>query len=159
MESTSDLIHERFVRAAIELARKAREKGNHPFGALLVDEHGHIALEAENSVITDKDITGHAETNLIRDASAKFPPEFLAKCTLYTSTEPCPMCAGAIFWGNVRRVVYGLSEGGLYEITTEDSEDVLRIPCRQIFAKGLKAIEVIGPVLEDEAKEVHVGFW
>jgi len=95
----------RFIRVAIDVARKARDKGNHPFGAVLVDEQGHILMEAENTVGTEKDCTGHAETNLMRQASRKYDSDFLAKCTIYTSTEPCPMCAGAIFWGNVRRVV------------------------------------------------------
>ena len=149
----------RFIRVSIEVARKARDKGNHPFGALLVDEQGHILLEAENTVVTEKDCTGHAETNLMRQASRKYDRDFLAKCTLYTSTEPCAMCSGAIFWGNARRVVYGLSEEGLYEMVGEDAEEVLYLPCRELFGKGQKPIEVIGPVLEEEAKKVHEGFW
>jgi tRNA(Arg) A34 adenosine deaminase TadA len=149
----------RFLRASFTVARNARDNGNHPFGALLVDEQGEVVLEAENSVVTTKDCTAHAETNLMRKASAIYDPEFLAKCTLYTSTEPCPMCAGAIFWANVRRVVYGLSEEGLYEITGAESEEALYLPCREVFERGKKPIEVVGPLLEDEAREVHEGFW
>lgn len=149
----------RFIRVAIDVARKARDKGNHPFGAVLVDEQGHILMEAENTVVTEKDCSGHAETNLMRQASRKYDSDFLAKCTIYTSTEPCPMCAGAIFWGNVRRVVYGLSQEGLYEMIGEDAEEVLYLPCRELFGKGQKPIEVIGPVLEEEARKVHEGFW
>lgn len=149
----------RYMRIAIEVARKARQNGNHPFGALLVDEHGRILLEAENTVVTHQDCTGHAEINLIRQASKKYAPDFLARCTLYTSTEPCPMCAGAIFWGNLRRVVYGLSEASLYALVGEDTEEVLYLPCREVFGKGQKSIEVVGPVLEEEARSVHLGFW
>lgn len=149
----------RFLRAAIGVARKAWEKGNHPFGAVLVDEHGDILLEAENTVGTTRDCTGHAETNLIRLASAAYDGEHLAKCTIYTSTEPCPMCTGAIFWANIRRVVYGLSEEGLYALVGGESEEALYLPCREIFARGKKSIEVIGPLLEEEAREVHLGFW
>jgi tRNA(Arg) A34 adenosine deaminase TadA len=69
------------------------------------------------------------------------------------------MCAGAIYWGNVRRVVYGLSEEGLYEIAGNNLEDVLYLPCREVFERGHIPIEVVGPVLEDEARRVHVGFW
>jgi tRNA(Arg) A34 adenosine deaminase TadA len=148
-----------FVRAAIKIARNAREHGNHPFGALLVDQAGNILLEAENTVITEKDCTGHAETNLMRQASRLYDPAFLATCTLYTSTEPCPMCAGAIFWGNVRRVVYGLSEEAFYEIIEPDAEEALYLPCRDVFDKGRKQVEVFGPVLEEEARQVHEGFW
>ena len=149
----------RFMRAAIDVARKARDKGNHPFGAVLVDEQGRILMEAENTVVTEKDCTGHAETNLMRQASRKYDRDFLARCTLYSSTEPCPMCAGAIFWGNVRRVVYGLSEESFCEMIGEDVEEVLHLPCRELLAKGQKPIEVIGPILEEEARRVHAGFW
>jgi tRNA(Arg) A34 adenosine deaminase TadA len=97
----------RCMRAAIAVARRSRDKGNHPFGAVLADEQGRILLEAENTAVTERDCTGHAETNLIRQAVRVYDADFLARCTLYTSTEPCPMCAAAIFWGNVRRVVYG----------------------------------------------------
>ncbi len=149
----------KYIRAAIKIARNARDNGNHPFGALLVDEDGHIVLEAENTVVTAKDSTAHAEINLMRQASSKYDSEFLAKCTVYTSTEPCPMCSGAIFWTNVRRVVYGLSEEGLYEMIGWDAEEILHLPCHEVFERGRKPIEVIGPILEDEAREVHLGFW
>ena len=149
----------KLIRTAIEIAGNARNNGNEPFGALLADEHGNILMESENTIITEKDCTGHAEANLMRQASRKYDREFLAKCTLYTSTEPCPMCAGAIFWGNVRRVVYGLSEEGLYGMMGEGDEEVLLLPCREILARGQKPIKVIGPVLEEEAKKVHEGFW
>lgn len=149
----------RLIRAAIDVARRARDKGNHPFGAVLADEEGQILMEAENTVVTELDCTAHAELNLVRHASEKYDSDFLARCTIYTSTEPCPMCAGAIFWGNVRRVVYGLSEEELYEMMSEENEEVLRLPCRELFGKGKKTIEVLGPILEEEAKEVHRGFW
>ncbi|MER3462534.1 MAG: nucleoside deaminase, partial [Armatimonadota bacterium] len=92
-----------FLRQAVEVARRARANGNHPFGALLVDAEGKVLLEAENTVQTERDCTGHAELNLMRLASRSYDPGFLATCTLYTSTEPCAMCSGAIYWGNVRR--------------------------------------------------------
>jgi tRNA(Arg) A34 adenosine deaminase TadA len=148
-----------YIRTAIQIARRARENGNHPFGALLVDAQGQILLEAENTVITERDCTGHAETNLIRAATRQFDPDYLAGCTLYTSTEPCPMCAGAIFWGNLGRVVYGLSEAELYKLTGDQTDEVLLLSCREVFERGRKPIEVVGPMLEDEAREVHLGFW
>ncbi len=149
----------RLMLIAIDVARDARNNGNEPFGAVLVDEQGNILLEAENTVLTANDCTGHAETNLMREASREYDSDFLARCTLYSSTEPCPMCAGAIFWGNVGRVVYGLSQEGLCEMVGVDAEDVLYLPCREILEKGKEPVEVIGPVLEEEARKVHEGFW
>ncbi|HVD43319.1 MAG TPA: nucleoside deaminase [Gaiellaceae bacterium] len=148
------------LRRAIELARQAREHGNHPFGALLVDDRGNVVLEAENTVRTDKDVTAHAETNLIRMASARFEPGFLERCTLYTSTEPCAMCAGAIYWGNVRRVVFGLSQEQIRAISSHDPENMqLAITSREIFERGDHAVEVSGPHLPKESSAVHDGFW
>lgn len=146
------------LRQAINMAQHARAHGNHPFGAVLADEQGNVLLEAENTVNTARDCTGHAELNLMRAASQSLKPEVLAHCTLYTSTEPCPMCSGAIFWGGVGRVVYALSEDGLYALTG-DTPHKLPLGCREIFAHGGRPIEVLGPALEEEAQQVHAGFW
>ena len=155
-----DRFDEAHLRRSFEIAAMARQHGNHPFGALIAGPAGDIVLEAENTVLTGHDITAHAETNLVRAATGQFSPDFLAACTLYASTEPCPMCAGAIFWSNIRRVVYGLSEAGLYALVGEGTTDaVLMLPCREVFARGLRAIEVTGPLLEAEAARVHAGFW
>jgi tRNA(Arg) A34 adenosine deaminase TadA len=153
----ADLQH---LRTAIQVAKDAREHGNHPFGAILVDEKDQVLLQAENTVVTGRDCTGHAETNLMRLASQHFSEEQLARCTLYTSTEPCAMCAGAIFWGNVRRVVFALSEVDLYEIAGP-SPDHLVLPCREVFAHSQRPVEVVGPAqeLDEEARSVHMGFW
>jgi tRNA(Arg) A34 adenosine deaminase TadA len=155
--NASDLQH---LRTAIEVAQKAREHGNHPFGAILADESNQVLLRAENTVITGKDCTGHAETNLMRLASQHFSEEQLARCTLYTSTEPCAMCAGAIFWGNVRRVVFALSEVALYEIAGPSPENLV-LSCREVFSHSQRPTRVEGPALEleAEARAVHMGFW
>lgn len=145
------------LRRALELARQARDHGNHPFGALLVDHRGNVVLEAENTVRTDKDVTAHAETNLMRMASARFEPDVLERCTLYTSTEPCAMCAGAIYWGNVRRVVFGLSQEQIRSIS--GSAPGLAITSREIFERGDHPVEVSGPHLPRESSAVHDGFW
>ncbi|MBA3736352.1 MAG: nucleoside deaminase [Actinobacteria bacterium] len=148
------------LRRAIELARLAREHGNHPFGALLVDPKGNVVLEAENTVRTDKDVTAHAETNLMRMATARFDRDSLGRCTLYTSTEPCAMCAGAIYWGNVRRVVFGLSQEQIHSISAGNPEYMqLRLSSREVFAGGDHAVEVSGPHLPKESSAVHDGFW
>ncbi len=150
-----DLKH---LRAAIRIAQQARDHGNHPFGSLLVDENGSVLLEAENTVVTEHDSTGHAETNLVRKASRAYSAEMLSKCTLYSSTEPCPMCTGAIFWSGIGRVVYALSEQGLYSLTN-NSSDKLLLSCREVLEHGARPTEVIGPAIENEAQKVHEGFW
>ena len=151
---------ERHLLAAIELARRARSNGNHPFGALLADAGGNVLLEAENTVVTGRDATGHAETNLVRMASERFDADYLRHCTLYTSTEPCAMCAGAIYWADVRRVVFALSNEELRRITVSNPDNVhLGISCRKIFARGDYPVEVSGPHLTEQARAVHEGFW
>jgi tRNA(Arg) A34 adenosine deaminase TadA len=155
--STNPTDHDH-LRGAIALAAQARANGNHPFGALLADAQGDVLLQAENTVVTERDCTAHAELNLVRQASRSLPAATLATCTLYTSTEPCPMCSGAIFWSQIGRVVYALSEQGLYQ-ATGDTDDKLLIPCRSILTAGARPIVVVGPLLEDEAVEVHRGFW
>ena len=149
-----------YLRDSIKVAQKAREHGNHPFGAILVDGNNQVLLEAENTVVTGRDCTGHAETNLMRLASQHFSAEQLAKCTLYTSTEPCAMCAGAIYWGNVGRMVYALSEVDLYEIVGP-SPDQLVLSSREVFSHSQRRVEVEGPAteLDAEARAVHAGFW
>lgn len=155
--NNTDIQH---LQTAIRVAAAARQHGNHPFGAILVDQNDKVLLEAENTVVTGRDCTGHAETNLMRLATQTFSPETLSICTLYTSTEPCAMCAGAIHWGNVRRVVFALSEVALYEMIG-NSPDHLLLPCREVFSRSQRVVEVVGPAdeLETEARAVHQGFW
>jgi len=157
MNDDLDLRH---LSRAIELAASAREHGNHPFGSLLVDGAGEVVLEAENTVVTGRDVTAHAEQNLVRGASARFRPDELEACTLYTSTEPCAMCAGAIFWSGVGRVVFALSSATLGEIVRDPTGAyTLAISCREVFQRGGRSIDVRGPLIEDEARVVHEGFW
>ena len=152
--------HESLMKRAIELAQEARDAGNHPFGALIADESGNILVEAQNTVVTEKDCTGHAETNLMRKASKSYSADALASCTLYTSTEPCAMCAGAMYWGGIGHIIYGLREKELLKLTgSHDENPTLDLPCDEVFARGQRKIKVTGPFLEEEAKKVHQGFW
>ena len=134
----SGLDHVKLLRRAIALSQSAREKGNHPFGALLAAPDGTVLLEAENTGTQDHDETSHAELNLISAASRSLAPAERRAAIMYASTEPCAMCAGAAFWTGIRAVVYGLSEEGLYEITTEgrSAPAVLKLSCREVFAAG-----------------------
>lgn len=157
MLSEADLCH---LRRAIHLAVMARERGNHPFGALLVGADGEVLAEAENSVVIDQDCTAHAELNLVRLASGRYDGDTLAGSTLFSSTEPCIMCAGAIHWSGIGRVVYALPAERLVQLTGHDSaESPPRLSCREVFARCGGSIEALGPALEAEAEEVHLGFW
>ena len=143
-----------YMRQAIALAEEAVVNGDHPFGALLV-KAGVVVLTAVNTIHTNHDITRHAELNLVSQAARLFSPEFLAECTLVTSTEPCAMCAGAIYWAGISRVVYGCAATTLDQVAGGD----FLIPCKEIFARGNRPITVIGPVLEEEATAVHQQYW
>ena len=142
---------------AVALAASAREHGNHPFGALLVTVDGTV-VRAENTVLTSGDPTGHAETNLVR-AAAHLGAERLATSTLYTSTEPCAMCCGAIFWAGVRTVVYALGGDELIALVPEGDEFTLDLPSREVFARGGHPVEVRGPLHVAGTVAVHEGFW
>lgn len=139
---------------AFDLARVAVQAGNHPFGAVLV-HNGDVIAEAVNTVTTDEDETAHAEMNLIRAALNQFAETYLRECTLFASTEPCAMCAGAIYISGIGRVVYGLPGARLAEIT----EWAYATDCRTVFAAGSQPVEVVGPLLVDEAEDVHRGAW
>lgn len=146
-----------WLARAIALSQKSREEGNHPFAAIVVDASGEVLAEAMND--SRADCTSHAELVAVRMASAKFRPMQLREATLYSSAEPCAMCAGAIYWSGVGRVVYALSEKRLLQLTGSHPENpTLSLPCREVFARGQREIEVAGPMLEDEAALPHQDF-
>lgn len=151
-----------FLERAIEVSHASREHGNTPFGAILVNENKEIVLESENVEITEHKCTGHAETHLMELASTKFDHDYLWQCTIYTTGEPCAMCTGAIYWANVGRVVYAMTERDIMSQTGDSEQNpTLDTPCREIFNSSQKQIEVVGPFPElvEEACEVHKGFW
>jgi tRNA(Arg) A34 adenosine deaminase TadA len=149
-----------FLRRSFEVARRAVTHGNHPFGAILVDHGGNVLLEAENGYMPAHDGTAHAERLLATQACTTLSPDILSKATLYSSAEPCAMCAGAIYWAGIGRLVYGLSEHHLRAVTGNHPENpTLDLPCREVFASGQRPTEVVGPMLEDEAEALHEGAW
>lgn len=95
------------LRRANEVARRAAGMGRHPFGALLVAPDDETVLAEQGNI----DTVNHAESTLARMAAGNWPGEYLARCTLVTTFEPCAMCAGTLYWANIGRVVYGASEG------------------------------------------------
>lgn len=154
--------HHFYLKRTTEIAKQAVQNGNTPFGALLVNAAGKIILEQENIEISESDCTGHAEASLMRKASKLYDKDYLWNCTLYTSVEPCIMCSGAIYWGNVGKVVYGVSEKKLLELTGNNSQNpTFNLPCRDIFLHGQKDILVLGPFddLENEILDIHKTYW
>ncbi len=149
----------RHLEHAVALARSARERGDHPFGAVIVTPGG-TAVTGTNTVVTAGDPTGHAELNAVRAAAAQLEPVELAAATLYASTEPCTMCAGALYWSGIGRVVYALAEDELIGMDRDqDGVPPLALPVREVFARGGRAIDVIGPVDVRGADDVHAGHW
>ena len=144
----------------IDLARKARARGDHPFGALLVGPDGAVLMEAMNTCGTTGDRTGHAERNLMTEASLAYDVAFLRTCTMYASAEPCAMCAGAAYWAGIGRIVHGMSEAALKALIGPDPENLtMALPAREVLASGQRTVEIVGPLLERESAEVHEGFW
>ncbi|MGA9091402.1 MAG: nucleoside deaminase, partial [Bradyrhizobium sp.] len=140
---------EHFLRRSFDVARRAITHGNHPFGAILVDENRNVLIEVENGYMPAHDGTAHAERLLATQACRTLGADVLRNATLYSSAEPCAMCAGAIYWAGIGRVVYGLSEHRLRAVTGNHPENpTLDLPCREIFKNGQRATEVVGPLLE-----------
>ena len=122
---------ETFIRRCIALSEEAVRQGDEPFGALLVvDERG-------------------------RSSAGRRRARARERATLYTSTEPCAMCCGAIYWSRIPRVVFGCSAGEFGALTGGS----LVIPSGVVFGAGRRQVEVVGPLLETEALAVHRAYW
>ncbi|MGE0331170.1 MAG: nucleoside deaminase [Ramlibacter sp.] len=148
----------RHLRRANEVARRAMGLGRHPFGAILVAPDGETVLAEQGNV----DTLNHAESVLARTAAQNYSADYLWQCTLVTTVEPCAMCAGTQYWANIGRLVYGMTESRLLELTgNHDENPTMALPCREVFARGQKAMTVVGPVAEaeDDIAALHRGFW
>ena len=141
------------MREVFAIARRARAHGNRPFGALLVGGNGAVLAAAENSQMTDEQVFAHAEMNLLQRAVKDFTPDVLAASTIYTSAEPCAMCAGAIFWSGVSRLVFGLSGDRLHKLSGY-SPQMLVASARDVLSRAGRQVEIVGPVFESEAEAI-----
>ncbi len=152
---------EALLRKSFEVAKRSRAAGDHPFGSVLGDGEGNILMEQGNGYSSEgNDRTAHAERLLSSRAARAYDLKFLAQCTLYTSAEPCAMCAGAIYWAGIGRVVYGQTEKALKAQTGAHEENpTLDLPCETVFKAGQRPTEIVGPLLEDEAAELQADFW
>jgi tRNA(Arg) A34 adenosine deaminase TadA len=149
------------LREAFAVAKAARDGGDHPFGSVLAGPDGEVLMRQGNGYTSEgKDRTAHAEKLLASRAAKAYDLDFLSRCTLYTSAEPCAMCSGAIYWAGIGRVVYGQTEKSLKAQTGAHEENpTLDLPCAVVFAAGQRPTEIVGPMLEDEAAALQADFW
>ena len=156
------MMHPEQIHAALHrangVAKRAMAMGRHPFGALLLAPDGETVLAEQGNI----DTVNHAESTLARTAAANYPGSYLAQCTLVTTFEPCAMCAGTIYWAGIGHVVYGAEETALLALTGDHPENpTLSLPCRDVFARGQRPVQVTGPVeaVAEEMVATHRGFW
>ncbi len=146
--------HHSFIQQSFHLAIQAKNNGNHPFGALLVIDN-QVVETAENTVNSSGDVTCHAELNLVKKSQQSLSSSQLKQSILYTSTEPCAMCCGAIYWAGIRTVVYGCSADALRNIAGES----LIIKANEIFKGAKESVALIGPIDEETGAQIHKGYW
>ena len=140
------------LQASLLIARRSQENGNLPFGCLLSDKDGTIIEEAENTVLSDKDSIAHCEINLVHRLAGKYDESFLQDCTLYASTEPCPMCTGAIFWSGIGKIVFALSKNGYQAIAgTTNPAHIFDLSSNELLQYGGRKVIVSGPLMEKDA--------
>jgi tRNA(Arg) A34 adenosine deaminase TadA len=135
---------ERFLRRAVELAAAGRPAGDAPFGSLLVGPDGAVLAEDHNTVLSDGDISAHPELKLARWAARELDPATAAATTMYTSCQPCGMCAGAIDRSGLGRVVFALSNEQLEDLKPSG---------------GFPRVRQDGPALFDEARAAVEGYY
>jgi len=110
----------------------------------------------ENTVVTDNDSIAHCEINLIHQIRGKYQVSFLQNCAVHASTEPCPMCSAAIFWSGIGKLVFASSKEGYHEIAgTANPAHIFDLSAKKLLSYGGRKIELIGPLLEQEAMELY----
>lgn len=136
---------EGFMRLALAEARYALDEGEVPIGAVVVS-HGRVIARAHNQTEALHDVTAHAEMLAITAAANQLGGKYLRDCTLYVTVEPCVMCAGAIGWAQVSRLVYGAGD---------DKRGYARFAPRALHPKA----KVTTGVLQEECKKLMQGFF
>lgn len=144
-----DRVDRAHLRRAIELAVETGDAGNRPFGAVVVGADGTVVAEGANSVTTSGDVTEHAELDAVTTACGEGNAGQLVGATVYASGEPCPMCAAAMVWAGVRRVVFGAAAAQFGGILSGGPRFTLG--CAEVIASANEGTVVSGPHLGDEA--------
>lgn len=132
---------ERLLRRAVTLAGVARKAGEAPFGSLLAERGGRVLAEEHNTVLSDNDITAHPELKLARWAAQTLDAVEAATVTMYTSCEPCQMCAGAIARSNLGQVVFAMSTAQLNALKASGAIDATPARGPALFNEALAAVE------------------
>ena len=114
-------MNDKMKEAVLEATNGISNGDGGPFGAVIVDKDGNIIARAHNEVIKTNDPTAHAEILAIRKASQRLGRFNLSDCTLYTSSEPCPMCMSAIYWARIPKVYYACNREDAKNIGFDDS--------------------------------------
>jgi tRNA(Arg) A34 adenosine deaminase TadA len=150
-----------YIRQTIALSEAAVAQGGRPFGAIVADGDDLIVAQAQAVTSIDpRDWTAHSEMLVLRAASAVMTWDELSRATIYASGEPCPMCAAAIYWCNIRRVVYCVSEPAMRALRAPHTRAAgIAMRCEEMFARCDRPFEVIGPLIEDEGLQIHQRFW
>ena len=144
----------KWIRRAFELARQAAARGDAAFGAVLVSADGRVLGEGENTATSAKDPTGHAELNLVRGLFARVDPAALAAATMYASGEPCPMCAAAIAWSGIGRVVYSVPSPRLSELLRDRPGPSFSLRAQDVLASASSPVRIEGELLAEEGERV-----
>jgi len=138
------------MKQAIAASRRALAAGDMPYGAVLMSPAGEVLHVAGNNQNSARDCTGHAEMVLIRQAETRLGLDALRGATVYASGEPCAMCAGALYWAGVSRVVFGASQADI----VAHGGTVLPVGVMEVLGTAQPAVRVEGPLLNDEAVAV-----
>lgn len=138
------------LQECFELARQAKKRGDGPFGSVILDGEGEIIARAGNTTGSDGTVVHHAEINAIKQAEVVRGKGSLSGCVLYTSAEPCPMCAAAIAWSGIDTVIFSVS----IEALTEAGMDQIDLNCSEVFGRSGREIVLYGPVMEQEGLQV-----
>jgi tRNA(Arg) A34 adenosine deaminase TadA len=141
------------LRRAIALARAARDRGADPFGAVLALD-GAVVHEAGDRSVELSDPTFHAELSVISEYCRASHSFVLRGYTLYASTEPCPMCAGAILWSRISRLVFSVSQAMLQQLSGGRPKP----SCDSLLNAYGPRVEIVGPLLPDEGLAVLDGY-
>lgn len=145
---------EEYMCIAIAEALVGVKEGEPPFGSIVVDKNGNIVAQAHDTVRQDRDMTSHAETNVVKAACKKLGPD-LSGCEVYTTCEPCPMCFTAIWLSKANAIIFGSYMSDVLEITGPSQRE-LNVKAEQINELSGSQIKISKEILRDECGKLWI---